>query len=259
MIKPEDVAVLLVSMDNRAYLDRCIRSLLCHTSGVDYHIYLVNTGKARSCDWVVHPDVTVLEADDDTSWVGGLVVGARHTHAPYLLFLNDDVLIPPADPLWLRRLVERMDDPAVGAVGPCSNVVSGPQSLLEMDVPLVYVARYLISFCCLVRATALENSGGLDPALTDADDLDYSIRLRRAGYTLVGDRGVYVHHHGFVTGTRLHGPREKAGGYNSPDWAARNLDLLRRKHGAGVFGELYPQGMPPPYVPPPAAPGPFLG
>jgi GT2 family glycosyltransferase len=239
MIKHERVSVLLVTLDNRAYLDTCLRSLLANTRGIDYHVYVINNGKPFSCSWVVHPDITVIEGSTDRSWVGGLQVGWEASTAPLLLFLNDDTVIPPTFPGWLQRLADWTDDRKVGAVGPASNVVSGPQNVMHVDTPLVYEARFLISFCCLVRRKALEVVGGLDPALTDADDIDYSIRLRQGGWTLLGDRGVYVHHHGFVTGTRLHGDKHALMGYNSRQWAARNLSLLEAKHGRDALLDTY--------------------
>lgn len=248
MIKHGPVAILLVTVDNRAYVETCLRSILANTRGVAYHIYLINNGIHGSCAWARNAKLTVLERGENTSWVGGLAQGALHSEAPYLLFLNDDVVIPPSDPLWLYKLVARMDDPTVGAVGPGSNLVSGWQSILMTDAPVVYTARFLISFCCLVRRAALESAGGLDVSMTNADDIDYSIRLRQAGYTLLGDRNVYVHHHGFVTGNRLHGDRWRSGGYNSREWAARNLNMLIARHGEEAIREVYQGGQPAPYL-----------
>jgi GT2 family glycosyltransferase len=239
MIKHEQVAILLVTMDNRTYLEMCLRSLLVNTVGITYHVYVINNGKPHSCDWIEHSDITVLERGPDTSWVGGLMVGWQASRAPYVLFLNDDTLVLPSYDRWLARMAAWMIEPAVAAVGPASNVVSGPQNVMQVHTPLVYQARYLISFCCLVRRSALDAAGGLDPALTDADDIDYSIRLRQAGYLLLGDRGVYVHHHGFVTGTRLHGGRKDKGGYNSREWGARTISLLTAKHGNGAVWDAY--------------------
>lgn len=248
MIKRKHVAILLVTMDNREYLEYCLRSLLANTTGVEFCIHLVNNGQPGSCGWARHPLITVHEHVGGTSWVDGLAQGAAATDAPFWLFLNDDTVILPSQPDWLARLADRMDDPKVGAVGPASNLVSGPQSILHADIPTVYYARYLISFCCLVRAEAWWTAGGFDPAMTDADDIDYSIRLRQAGYTLIGDRTVYVHHQGYVTGTRLHGDRWRKGGYNSREWAARNARLLAEKHGEQAVNEVYLLGYPAPYL-----------
>lgn len=248
MIKQEQVAILLVTMDNRPYVETCLESILANTLEVDYHIYLINNGIIGSCAWARHPKLTVVEKGYDTTWVGGLARGALSTSAPYWLFLNDDTVILPSQPLWLNRLVWWMNDPAIGAVGPGSNLVSGPQSILMTDVPLVYKAKYLISFCCLVRRSAFDAVGGFDSRMTDADDIDYSIRLRQGGYVLLGDRGVYIHHHGFVTGDRLHGDRWKPGGYNSPQWAARNLNMLAGRFGVEVVREALQGGQPLPWV-----------
>ena len=249
MIKHEKVAILLVTMDNREYAQRCLESLLVNTAGVPYHVHLVNNGIPGSCAWATDDRVSVWEHGEDTSWTGGLVEGARHTDAPYLLFLNDDTVFGPAFGWWLAALCGYMHEPRVGAVGPSSNLVSGPQSIMDVFAPMTYRARYLISFCCLVRREALEAVGGFDPSMTDADDIDYSIRLRQGGWHLVGARGVYVYHHGFVTGNRLHGNRWAPGGYNSREWSARNWNLLVNRHGLEAVQEVYMPGTLGPYAP----------
>ena len=148
-------------------------------------------------------------------------------------FINDDIYVPPASRHWARMLLENFRTPAVGAVGPTSNVVMGAQNIFmpgmgphTLDVP------YLIGFCVLVRRSALDAVGGIDETLPGGDDIDLSIRLRRAGYRLQARRDVFIFHHGFKTGERVHGAY-----WNSADMLERTDHALIGKHGFGAYWE----------------------
>ena len=77
--------------------------------------------------------------------------------------------------------------------------------------------------------------------LPGGDDIDLSIRLRQAGYTLVCDRRAFVYHYGFRTGERVHGDRTVPGGWNSPQMIAATRDTLIAKHGQAAFADAWRQ------------------
>ena len=156
-----------------------------------------------------------------------------------MLFLNDDTLFLPAQRDWLARLVADLDDPQVAAAGPSSNTVAGPQSSAWPLPAPRYAARYLIGFCMLVRRSALNDVGGIDTTLPGGDDIDLSIRLRGAGYTLVCDRTSFVYHYGFKTGIRVHGDHTQPGGWNSQEMIGATANALIAKHGATAFSDTW--------------------
>ena len=98
---------------------------------------------------------------------------------------------------------------------------------------------YLIGFCLLVRRSALDEVGGIDSTLPGGDDIDLSIRLRQAGYTLVCDRHSFVYHYGYRTGERVHGDRTVPGGWNSPQMIQATANALIAKHGETAFNEAW--------------------
>ena len=233
------VAIIIPTMDNHAYLDGCIESLLDNTEGVTYHIYVINNGAVGSCDWIDHSPVDVLQAGGNIGWERALELGINHTREPLILMLNDDVFFPHTGKHWLARLVADLDDPRVAAAGPSSNTVAGPQSSAWPLPAPRYAARYLIGFCMLVRRSALNEVGGIDTTLPGGDDIDLSIRLRGAGYTLVCDRTSFVYHYGFKTGIRVHGDHTQPGGWNSQEMIGATANALIAKHGAAAFSDTW--------------------
>lgn len=234
-----DVAIIIPTMDNRPFLGRCLTSLLCNTRHVRYQVYVINNGAPESCDWIDFADVTVVQAGSNIGWERGLQLGLERTISPLVLFLNDDTLFLPSQRNWLARLVTDLDDPYVAAAGPASNMVAGPQSTLQPLPCTHYKARYLIGFCLLVRRAALDQVGGIDTTLPGGDDIDLSMRLRAAGYTLVCDRTSFVYHYGFKTGTRIHGNHTRPGGWNSQQMIGATASALAAKHGAAAFGDTW--------------------
>ena len=239
-----EVAIIIPTMDNRAYLEPCLRSLHENTAHVDYRVYVVNNGAHDSCSWLTGNRTTahntaIIQCGGNIGWERALQRGLDITAKPLVLFLNDDVLFLRTQRHWLARLVADLDDPNVAAAGPSSNLVAGPQSTTQQLPAPRYQARYLIGFCLLVRRSALDEVGGIDTTLPGGDDIDLSIRLRQAGYALICDRRSFVYHYGYRTGGRVHGGPGVPGGWNSPQVIAATRDTLIAKHGQAAFNEAW--------------------
>ena len=233
------IAIIIPSYDNLAYLEPCLKSILMYTTGVRYHIYVVNNGALWTVKPFSDPRMTILEAGSNLGWEGGLQVGLEYSSEEYVVFLNDDTLLPPSSARWLAHMSRHLCDPRIGAVGPASNCVAGAQAIGFLHPEPVFAVRYLIGFCLLIRRSTLAAVGGIDVTLPGGDDIDLSIRLRQAGYTLLADRGVFVYHHGFVTGTRVYGNHLQPGGWNSPEMTQRTMAALAAKHGRAIVDTLW--------------------
>ncbi len=84
----------------------------------------------------------------------------------------------------------------------------------------------------MVDRKKLEEVGGVEDTLPGGDDFDLCIRLRKAGYTLVVDKSVYVYHYGCQTGKTVHGK------YWDSDEHQTNVNIaLINKHGLRTFWE----------------------
>ena len=226
------VGIIIPTWNNYELLRATLFSVLGNTqANHQFHIYVVNNGHKNSCDWIQDKRVTVLQSGGNLGWEGGLKLGLKHSKEPFTMFLNDDIHIPLSSFTWVGQMLQHFKNPKVGAVGPSSNVVMGFQNIFSQTERSVFKSTFLIGFCMLVRRKALEEAGGIDDTCPGGDDLDLSIRLRDKGYTLLVDKNVFVYHHGFKTGNRLHGDASKKDGWNSFEKQEKTNHWLIRKHG----------------------------
>lgn len=229
------VDIIIPTFDNTSQLSDCMRSILAtREAETAFHIYVVNNGHPDSCNWIdpKHRFITVVQTGgQNLGWEGGLLKGLEVSTAPFVIFANDDIVVPLSAKRWMGAMFDWFKDPQVGAVGPCSNMVMGFQNMLAFTEVPVFTSTFLIGFFMMVRRSALEEVGGVDDSLPGGDDLDLSIRLRDAGYKLVVDKNVFVFHYGSQTGNRLFGDHRQTGGWNSPMFTDKVNDGLIRKHG----------------------------
>lgn len=222
------VAIIIPTFDNPEFLYPCVESLL---KTCDASIYVVNNGRPDYMKNLTDPRVKVLQQEKNLRWEGGLKAGIESTTEDLILFLNDDTFIPPSSSGWLDKMVAHFADPNISAVGPSSNCVMGIQNIFTNGTPNIVGVNFLIGFCLMVRRSALVECGGVDDTLPGGDDLDLSIRLRKAGYRLVCDKNAFVYHHGFKTGERVHGGQNIKGGWNSVEMMENTNFALIQKHG----------------------------
>lgn len=232
--------IIIPTYNNYSFLRPCLESLLVTMGSTEIvKIYVINNGDPRSCEFINHPCIEVVNTGENKGWEGGLVEGLSRSTAPYVLFLNDDTFFPLSSLGWAQALIQNFKYEGVGAVGPSSNVVMGEQSVFAHSPGVRMVVPYLIGFCMMVSREALDKAGGIDQSLPGGDDLDLSIRLRLAGYSLITDKGVFVYHHGFKTGNRLYGDHSVSGGWNSVEHTEKINHALITKHGYRNWASLW--------------------
>jgi GT2 family glycosyltransferase/SAM-dependent methyltransferase len=227
------IGIIIPTWNNNQYLIPCLTSILSPLATEDLvHVYVVNNGDVHNMDAISHPRVTILQQKDNLGWEGGLKKGLEASKEEFVMFMNDDTYIPLTSNRWTNYLIDHFKYPQVAAVGPSSNCVMGVQNIFS-DLPIqqdIVKVNFLIGFCMMVRRSALEVVGGVDDSLPGGDDLDLSIRFRKAGYILLADRNVFVYHHGFKTGERVKGGAEIPGGWNSVQMMERSNFALMEKH-----------------------------
>jgi O-antigen biosynthesis protein len=226
------VTIVIPSFNNWTYLSGCLESLMLHqsTPGL-FKVVVINNGDAGSIPEIKCPDVKVVDAGSNLGWEGGLKLGLAYCDTEFVVFMNDDTYIPMSSAGWCWMLMNAFSDPKVGAAGPSSNCVMGPQNIFSASVYEFMETKFLIGFCMMVRRKALEEAGGIDDSFPNhGDDIDLSMRLRKAGYKLVVNRYVFVYHHGFKTGAR-----EFGSGWNSVEQTEATNQWLIKKHGLKAF------------------------
>lgn len=228
------VAILIPSFNNLELLAQTLTSLRMTIAKDLAKIYIVNNG---------HPDLRkqvptrlydgLFQMEENLGWEGALKYGVEKTTEPFVLFLNDDVFFPYSNGSWLQQMMTLFDDPLVGVVGPSSNIVLGQQNIFYGNWHCQYkTTAYIIGLCFLTTRKIIEEAGGIEDQCPGGDDFDLSIRIRNTGRSCVVTRDVYVHHHAFQTGARVHGAY-----WNSTLMMDRTNAWLIKKHGMKKFHE----------------------
>lgn len=240
----EPVTIIVPTFNNFDQLKDMIISIAQYKLIYPIRFVIVNNGEPEmsKMPFFDHPDITMLTPKKNLGWEGGLKLGLTKCDTEFVMFANDDIYIPEFSKDWISRLLQPFHDKTIGAVGPCTNVAMGAQNIFnrrEMQTSKAwYGVNFLIGFCMLLRREALEVAGGIDDTLPGGDDLDLSIRLQQAGYNLVLDASTFVWHHGFQTGTRVHGDHTKPNGWNSREMTERTNMALIKKHGLKTWHNL---------------------
>lgn len=234
------VSVIIPTWNNPQFLTPCVRSIIDTglLSGLG-EIIIVNNGKQPIKEEFGHiAGITVLEPGENLGWEKGLALGVEHSKAPFLCFQNDDTHIPPAESDFYKRLLYPFSDTNVAAVGPSTTVAAGWHSIYQRS-PLHTPTEvsYLIFFTVMVRREHYDLVGGIDTGCPGGDDLDLSIRFRKAGKNLVVNPRAFIIHHGFKTGERVNGGPNSEGGWNSLQMRDRTNQYLIQKHGFKTYWE----------------------
>lgn len=240
--------VIMVTYDNPMYVAGAMKSILATWAWYPFRLIVVNNGAPQNVPPVAadsQAQVVVLNQKANLGWEGGLKAGLDYSDAPFVLFANDDIVVPQSSRYWARNLLWPMRNPKIGAIGPTSNFVSGLQNISLQPTYQYFPVTYLIGFFMMVRRSALDEVGGVDCGLPGGDDIDLSIRLRKAGYILMVRNDCFIFHHGQITGQAVHGDK-----WNSVDMMERTSNALIAKHGlkewfhtAGSQGEPLTQSL----------------
>ena len=182
------------------------------TSYTDYELLVSDNGNLSPealafLDSVPHRRVT-YSWEGDFNFPRKINFAVSHTHAPYVLLLNDDV--EPINADWLAAMLEYAQQPAIGAVGAKLYYPDGRLQHVGVAVGVCGVAAHLLhqhpggsegcdgiavtprncsavtGACLLTRRAVYDEVGGFDERLPlDFNDVDFCLRVRQAGYRIV--------------------------------------------------------------------------
>jgi hypothetical protein len=209
----ELLAVIVLSFNKREHTLRCLESV----RRLEYRpreVIVVDNGSSDGSPEAVaaaFPEVHLVQSPTNRGASGGRNLGIRcalDRFAPaYLLFLDDDTLVE-------ERLADELtavlrDDPRVGLATPKAyragsreviasaggmRVRLGRGSITDIGAgardegqfELGRAVEACVGFAVLARREALEHSGGFDESYNPYgwEEVDLSLRIREAGYTI---------------------------------------------------------------------------
>lgn len=149
----------------------------------------------------------------------------------YIVQMNNDVRLPSHTFTNLRLVFQT--DPLAGIVGPLVPALGGPQEPLDMrlkmaahpgEPPVPFRTSFLLGACLMFPTKVYEEVGPFDESMPlGADDHDYCIRVKHAGYHLWVQPTVCIWHKGHASD----GPEWE-------EWGGKSWDNFNNKWG-GYF------------------------
>ena len=225
------VSIVIPNKDMADVLGRCVESIRSQTTWKNYEIVIVENGSTEPETFAYYQKI---EADDRRVRVVTHVpkdgfnfsklinTGFDQARGDYLLMLNNDIEVLTAD--WIEQLMGICQRDNVGGVGakllyPDDTIQHvgvfvgnrlGPTHT-NMHLPASDEGYYEVNelphrvsaatgACLLTKRAAWEQVGGLDEKLpVDYNDIDFCLRLQKAGLAVVVQTNAVLRHYESVT------------------------------------------------------------
>jgi GT2 family glycosyltransferase len=236
--KPGKVSIIIPTKDNVQMLKTTIDSIVELTHYRDYEIVLLNNNSTTAGFFELlkeyeykYPFFKCITASFPFNFSKLINIGVAESSGEYILMLNNDVEILQAD--WLERMMGYAQLPHIGAVGvkllfpdetiQHAGVVLGvgdgaSHSFInfpkESDIYFNYIQSVnncsaVTAACLMVRRDVYNEVNGMDEALpVEFNDVDFCLKLRKAGYYNVYIPSVELYH--YESATRGHPFRSHA-------------------------------------------------
>ncbi|RPD87777.1 glycosyltransferase family 2 protein [Luteimonas sp. 100069] len=218
------VSLLIPTRDRVDLLRQCIDSILDRTNYDNYEIVVLDNGsiEAETHAYLKRiallPNVRVLDYDAPFNYSEINNFGALHSEGEIIGLLNNDIEVISRD--WLTEMVSHAQRPEIGVVGamlyyPNDTIqhagvvlgIGGVAGHCYAGMPrgypgdkhragLVQNVSAVTAACAIVRREVFEQVGGLDESLVVAfNDVDFCIRVRKAGYRNLWTPFAELYHH----------------------------------------------------------------
>lgn len=239
-----DVLMVVVSYNGIEHTKVAVDSLRNQTVPVKIVVW-DNASKDGTREWLSNQtDIIAHLSDDNVMWTPAInrAIEIYSDSERFIGFMNNDICIPPDG---VKRMADVAADPQVALVGPMGSNLGGGQDYGHHWGPWTDIATnlsvlqdkiaqrppkchsYILGACVVLRRAVWNDLGPLDENMPlGADDHDYSIRAKRAGYKVMVAQNVFVEHVGHATGSE--------GEWS--EWGKKSWDAFNEKW-AGYFTE----------------------
>ena len=219
------ISILIPNYEHLSDLKLCLESILNRTTYSNYEVVIVenNSSSTEIFRYYAHiqekySNIKVVVWDGPFNYPAINNYGVRYCSGEYILLLNNDIEVITPD--WLQEMLMYGQREDVGAVG--AKLLYSDQSIQHAGIMLgpggfaehyhlredrsacgywgrlLYVQNVaaVTGACLLVRRAVWEELNGLDPAFAVAiNDVDFCMRVRRAGYLIVWTPFAELYHY----------------------------------------------------------------
>ena len=170
----------------------CVDSLIKNTNLDDIEIIVVANGadpklKDLISDYISNDiPIKLIWYDIPLGAVIALNAGIMEAKGEYVLLFNDDCQILPYrdKDFWLESLLEPFSNPKMACTGPCKlTPILGEAGELQFSAEDSEYG-FIIFFCALIPRRIFDEIGLLDEELKCGVDIDFCMKLKRAGYLI---------------------------------------------------------------------------
>jgi GT2 family glycosyltransferase/glycosyltransferase involved in cell wall biosynthesis len=214
----KSASIVVVTFDNLVFNRLCLESVLGSIAHGGCELIVVDNG---STDGTIeyleelarrNSTVRLILNGQNRGFASACNQGLSAAGGEVLVLLNNDTIVHGD---WLDRLSSRLEDPAVGLVGPVTNRCGNEAQVrvgydtygefVEFSRAWVQSREgqdeelpMLTMFCVALRRDVHERVGELDERyeLGLFEDEDYCVRVKRAGYRIICAQDTFVHHFG---------------------------------------------------------------
>lgn len=196
---------IIVAYQHKDIAQICLDEAVKQNYGeIDWVVW--NNGGVRGLTYNPQLSITVHHSPTNLLWTPALnaaiemYLKPEHTH---ILYMNHDIRLGHYTVIEMVTFLEENAD--AGAVGPVGSSMGGLQDFVSnkdnYQGQKAIRSAYLMGAIQMMKREVWDIVGPFDNSMPlGADDFDYSIRMKEAGYSLWVLPGVYVDHVGHVTG-----------------------------------------------------------
>jgi GT2 family glycosyltransferase/2-polyprenyl-3-methyl-5-hydroxy-6-metoxy-1,4-benzoquinol methylase len=249
-VKPARVSIIIPTRNKADVLRTCIESIERKTDSHDYEIIVVdnNSSEPSAREYLASLKHNVLPFTEHFNYSRINNTAARSATGDFLLFLNNDTEVISSE--WLTAMLEMAQQSEVGVVGAkllypnhriqhagvvlgLGGIAGHPFVGFPAETPLYFGFAGMIrntsavtAACMLVRREVFDGVGGFDENMpVNFNDVDFCMRVSRAGYRIVWTPYALLYHH--ESTTRGHAVDQ------------RDIDFMNARWGETLFHDPY--------------------
>jgi GT2 family glycosyltransferase len=206
------VSIVLAAYNALQYTKACLQSIAKYTD-VPYELVLVDNGSSDGTREYFNTisGARIIHNKTNLGFSRGYNQGIKAGRGDFFLLINNDCIVGPN---WLSNMIScAKSNPGIGMVGPRGNHINGIQRIdrefentqafykfaglfNRPDPSKWFEVKKLVGFCILIKREVIEKVGYFDESygIGTHEDIDYSIRVRQAGFKLFCAGDVFVYH-----------------------------------------------------------------
>lgn len=217
------VSIVIPNKDNKECLEKCVHSIITKSTYKNFEVVIVEnnsqTKEIFSYYKKIRSDrIRIVTWKGEFNYSAINNFGVSHCKGDYIVLLNNDTEVISED--WLEEMVGHCQRQEVGIVGaklyyPDNTVqhagiivgIGGVAGNVFVGLPRAYSGYMhkaslqldlsaVTAACLMVKKTVYDEVGGLEEKLKVAfNDVDFCLRVRKAGYLVVYDPYVEFYHY----------------------------------------------------------------